>query len=263
MTTPVSGLDENGKPKPIPADGLNIPTDPSDASLEVQDKAEIGIKGAESVDATVSFFLCGPFEASSKTLCDKGGVPLGSKKVEASGTFVSPSATVTSAGRYCFRADFSGDAKEGVPASSDSSATECFIVNPATPELTTQASEPVTIGKSVTDTATLKGTAHKPGTGGPAGSNGSINPKELGGDATGKITFTLYEVVLNGEEEQVCGEKATSNVEAEKNPQEVEVNGDGEYKVSFTPNTAGKYVWVAEYSGDLAEYEQSGPVSVL
>ena len=118
------------------------------------------------------------------------------------------------------------------------------------------------IGKPVTDTATLTGTAHKPGTGGPTGSNGSINPKVLGGDATGKITFTLYSVVLNEEEEPVCGEKAKSNIESEKNPQEVEVKGDGEYKASFTPNAAGKYVWVAEYSGDLPNTNKAGPISM-
>ena len=115
------------------------------------------------------------------------------------------------------------------------------------------------IGKPVTDTGTLTGTAHKPGTGGPTGSDGSINPKELGGDATGTITFTLYKVVFNEEEEPVCGEEAKSNIESEKNPQEVKVKGDGEYKASFTPNAAGKYVWVAEYSGDLPNTNKAGP----
>ena len=120
---------------------MNIPTDPSDASLKVQDKAEITVlPGAPSFSATVSFHLCGPFEMSSETLCEEGGVDIGSKAVKSSGTFVSDSATVTSAGRYCWRADFSGDAK-GVPPSTDSSATECFIVNPATPKITTLAGE--------------------------------------------------------------------------------------------------------------------------
>ena len=132
-TTPVS------EEKAIPEGGLNIPTDPSDASLKVQDKAEIAVTGATSFEGTLSFHLCGPFEASSETLCDKGGVDIGSKEVNSNGTYVSASATVTSAGRYCWRGDFSGDSSKGVPASSDSSASECFIVNPATPKITTQA----------------------------------------------------------------------------------------------------------------------------
>ena len=65
---------------------MNIPTDPADASLKVQDKAEIAVTGATSFSGTVSFHLCGPFEASSETLCDEGGVAIGSKEVKSSGT---------------------------------------------------------------------------------------------------------------------------------------------------------------------------------
>ena len=67
-TTPVS------EGKAIPEAGLNIPTDPADASLKVQDKAEIAVTGATSFSGTLSFHLCGPFEASSETLCEEGGV---------------------------------------------------------------------------------------------------------------------------------------------------------------------------------------------
>ena len=42
-TTPVS------EGKAIPEDGLNIPTDPADASLKVQDKAELAVTGANDV----------------------------------------------------------------------------------------------------------------------------------------------------------------------------------------------------------------------
>ena len=37
------------------------------------------------------------------------------------------------------------------------------------------------------------------------------------------------------------------------------MKGDGEYKASFTPNTAGKYVWVAEYGGDLPNTDKAVP----
>ena len=73
-TTPVS------EGKAIPEDGLNIPTDPADASLKVQDKAELAVTGAKEFKGTLSFHLCGPFEASSETVCDEGGVAIGRRK---------------------------------------------------------------------------------------------------------------------------------------------------------------------------------------
>lgn len=246
VTTPVDG-DGNE----IPAAGLDIPTDPANAALQVKDEAEITVDGVSSFNATVTFHLCGPFAASSTTLCDDsggntGGVQVSSQNITADGTFTSDAATVTAAGRYCWRADFSGDADVGVPDSSDSSESECFLVNPVQPELTTQAGvSPVDFGDPVTDTATLTPTAHQPGTGGPSGStDGSINPATLGGDANGTITFTLFK--------DDCVTPATSNDPSEQNPQTVSVSGDGTYgPVSFTPDEPGDYHWVASYDGDL------------
>ena len=78
-----------------------------------------------------------------------------------------PTATVSAAGRYCWRADFSGDAAKGVPSSSDSSATECFIVNPVKPTLTTSAGNgPVDFGQPVT---TRRCSAAPPTSPAPAG----------------------------------------------------------------------------------------------
>jgi hypothetical protein len=252
VTTPV---DNAGIP--IPAGGLTIPTDPADAALLVKDKADIAVTGASSFNATVTFHLCGPLAAGSTTTCDSGGVQIGSPQaVTANGTFTSAAATVTAAGRYCWRGDFSGDAAIGVPAKSDSSAAECFKVNPVTPTLTTQAGAgPVPFGQPVTDTATLTGTAHKPGTGGPAGStDGSINPATLGGDATGTITFTLYK-------DSSCSVLATGTG---TNPQTQSVSGDGTYgPVSFTPDAPGTYHWVASYGGDSPNTNASSPSACL
>ena len=160
---------------------------------------------------------------------------------------MSPTAIVTAAGRYCWRADFAGDIDIGLPASSDSSTTECFVVNPVKPTIaTTAGAGPVDFGQPVTDTATLTGTAHKPGTGGPTGSAlaGSIDPTTLGGDATGTITFTLYK-----DGGCTLANKATGTG---TNPQTVTVSGDGSYgPVSFTPDAPGTYRWVAQYGGDL------------
>ena len=241
-TTPV----QSDGTTPIPAGGLDIPADPADASLQVKDQAEITVTGVPSFDGTVTFHLCGPFATGTTTLCDNsggntGGVLISSQNITTNGTYTSAAATVTSAGRYCWRADFTSTT-DGVPDSHDSSATECFKVNPVQPTLTTQAgASPVDFGSPVTDTATLTPTAHQPGTGGPAGStDGSINPATLGGDADGTITFTLFK--------DDCTTQATGTG---TNPQTVSVSGTGTYgPVSFTPGEPGDYHWVASYDGD-------------
>jgi hypothetical protein len=176
---------------------------------------------------------------ASGATCATGGVEIGEQSVTQSGTSYGPAATVTAAGRYCWRADFSGDAARGVPAASDSSAGECFVVNPRTPSNSTQAGAgPVDFGQAVTDTATLTGTANRPGTGGQG--NGSINPTTAGAKAGGTITLTLYK-------DDACGAKATGTGD---NPQTVTVDGDGQYEASFTPDAPGHYWWVATYGGD-------------
>jgi hypothetical protein len=217
---------------------------PASGTMDVTDSAAITITGVPSVSSTVSFHLCGPLAANSTTTCDTGGVDIGSKAVTGTSTKVSDPATITSAGRYCWRADFSGDSSVGVPASSDHSSTECFLITPKTPTLaTTAGAGPVDFGNAVTDTASLTGTANEPGTGGPTGSNGSINPVTPGGSAQGTITFALY----NAD----CTTLATGT--GGTNPQTVTVSGDNTSygPVSFTPDAPGTYHWVASYNGDL------------
>jgi hypothetical protein len=250
-TTPV---DNAGTP--IPAGGLDIPGDPLDAAILVRDRAVVDVTGADTVTATLTFHLCGPFPAGSSDLCGEGGVLVDTQNLTTDGTFTSAAATVTSAGRYCWRADFSGDEAAGVPSGSDSAASECFVVNPRQAGLTTLAGAgPVPFGQPVTDTATLTNTAHDPGTGGPAGStDGSINPATLGDDADGTITFTLYK-------DDACTVLATGTG---TNPQTVPVSGNGTYgPVSFIPDAPGTYHWVASYSGDLPNTLASTPTACL
>ena len=149
---------------------------------------------------------------------------------------VSPNAQLTSAGRYCWRAVYSGDEEVGVPGSSDSTVGECFRVTPVTPALPTVAGDDVTLGNPVTDTGNLSGTASQPGS--------PIINGPLGAAAGGTITFTLVK-------KSDCSTLATSNNPAELNPQTVNVSGDAAYPVSFTPNAGGDYSWKATYSGNL------------
>jgi hypothetical protein len=222
-----------------------IPVDSADAKVLVKDKTVLTVNGIASFSGSLSWHICGPTAAASTQLCDgttgNVGVDLGSQAVTAAGTYYSPTATVTSAGRYCFRAEFSGDEAAGVPASSDSRSTECFTVAPVQPTLTTDASDGVEFGQPISDSVTLSGTAHKPGSGGPAGSNGTINPTAFGGDATGAITVVAY------------GPDSCSTVAFTSGS--ITASGDGVYggagsAFEFTPLTPGQYIFVASYAGD-------------
>jgi len=235
-TNPVSAADTTQAPL------STIPGDPNDAKVDVKDKTIIDVTGVTTFAGTISWHICGPTASTSTDLCTSGGVNAGSQNITADGTYYSPTVTVTAAGRYCFRADFTGDSAVGVPGSSDSAATECFTVAPLRASISTTAGADVEFGQPVTDSATLSSTAHQPGTGGPTGSllAGSINPTTLGGDATGQITFTLYKAD--------CTTPATGTG---TNPQTVNVSGNGTYgPVSFTPDAPGTYHWVATYGGD-------------
>ncbi len=225
---------------PTPAAGTETVI-PASGTLTTSDSALLTVSGVSTFSGTLSFSLCGPLALDSLATCTSGGVAISSQTVTASGTYGSGNATVTSVGKYCWRAEFSGDDAAGVPGSSDSSETECFKVTPRQPVLDTDAGDgPVDFGQPVTDTATLTNTANRPGTGGPVGSNGSINPDTPGAKAGGTITFTLYKAD--------CTTPATGTANGSLTRT---VDGDGSYgPVSFTPDAPGTYHWKASYSGD-------------
>ena len=217
---------------------------PANGTLTVTDSALITVDGVTSFTGEVSFHLCGPFAAAATTRCETGGVPAGTKPVTASpSTVASDTMTITAAGRYCWRADFSASDPGGIPPSSDSRESECFLITPRKAGLSTTAGAgPVNFGQPVTDTGTLSNTANHQGSDGPAGSaDGSINPKTAGGPAGGTLTFTLLK--------NDCTTLATGTG---TNPQIVAVSGDAAYgPVSFTPDAPGTYHWRVVYSGDL------------
>jgi hypothetical protein len=203
--------------------------------LAVTDTAVVSIQGGTATPAgSVAFSLC---KVDAPGLCTSGGTDVGSTNLTGASypaTVQSPTAYVTSAGRYCWRATFSGDSANGIPGSSDSSATECFTVDPVNPTLSTTAGADVNLGTAVTDTATLGGTATQP-------ADPVINLTGTGGAAAGgTITFKLY-----GPSNSGCGALVFTSPP-------VTVSGNGTYgPVSFTPTAAGNYHWVAEYSGNL------------
>lgn len=227
VTTPQTGAGAT-----IPSGGLSIGT----GVVAVRDQAVVNLAGGTATPAgSVAFSLC---KVDAPGLCSTGGTAVGSTNLTGASypvTVNSPTAYVTSAGRYCWRATFSGDSANGIPSSSDSSATECFTVNPVTPTLATTAGDDVNLGTAVTDTATLSGLATQP-------ANPVINLTGTSGAAAGgTITFKLY-----GPSDTGCGPLVHTVTPA------TAVSGNGTYgPVSFTPTEPGTYHWVAEYSGNL------------
>jgi hypothetical protein len=100
--------------------------------------------------------------------------------------------------------------------------------------LATTASDDVVLGNSVSDTATLTGTATQP-------ANPIINlTGTAGSPAGGSITFTLY------------GPGNCTTVAYSTPAPGVSVSGDGTYSTpapQFVPTAPGTYHWVASYSG--------------
>jgi hypothetical protein len=196
-------------------------------SVSVSDSATVTVTGVTTWNGTVQFHLRGPIGSPLEVSTDIGQPVAVSNS---SATAQSDTATVTATGDYCWSAHFHSTTN-GVPDSDDNGENECFTVTPVTPDLATQAGAgPVDLGQPITDTATLTGTANKPGT--PV-----INPTTAGGPAGGTIIFTAY------------GPDSCSTVAFTSDP--VSVSGDGTYgPVSFTPTAPGTYHWAAVYSGD-------------
>jgi hypothetical protein len=216
----------------IPAGGLSI----GSGVVAVKDSAIVSLTGGTATPAgSVAFALC---KVDSPGLCTSGGTSVGSTNLTGAAypvTVLSPTAYVTSTGRYCWRATFSGDSANGIASSSDSSASECFMVNPVDPTLATSAGADVYLGNAVTDAATLGGTATQP-------ANPVINLTGAAGAAAGgTITFKLY-----GPSATECGALVYTSPT-------VAVSGNGTYNSpapQFVPAAPGDYHWVAVYSGN-------------
>ena len=247
-------------------------------TVTVKDSAVLEVTGIESFTGTVAFHICGLMASGT---CGTGGVAAGSTPVTGNGTYLSGAVTLTSVGRYCWRADFDSTTK-GVPDATDSrgesagppsSTGECFEVLPVEPTLTTTAwssgnaggsalTEPVAFGTAFYDKATLSGTATEPGTNGgttpgqPGNEYPSINATN-GTAADGTLTFTLKgpDTVTEGTV-TTCSTANAGKLDSTtgSNPQTgVTVSGNGDYFSSgFTPSSPGQFHWVASYSGSTS-----------
>lgn len=209
------------------------------------DTATLSIEGADEWGGTLTWYLCGPVTSDG---CDSTGVKVTERTVSNTSLpadFVSGTATLSSAGRYCWTAHFEPDADTaaaGVDPADDNGVGECFNVAAVTPTLPTSATcsaTPCVLGSTLTDTATLTGAASQPGSGGPSTAYPTINPATPGAAAGGTITWQLF-----------AGDCTTTRTTT---PTSRTVNGNGPYSVTYTTlatDPVGTYTFVANYGGN-------------
>jgi hypothetical protein len=219
----------------------SITTQVSDTEFEiggsVTDSATVSANGPAPT-GDVDFYLCGPEEGIAT--CDASGTFVSSEDLGGATvngqlyTVTSDSVTPTSAGDYCFYAEYPAAQDPNYPdgAFPIDSANECFTVTPQQPTISTEASSagPDPLGTSIDDTAHLGNVATP--------SNGQ----------NGTITFTAYGPHADG---TTCTTVAYTSV--------VNVTGSGDYVASsgsggtFTPTVAGNYNWIASYTPDAGD----------
>jgi hypothetical protein len=167
----------------------------------------------EAPTGTITFNLYG----SNSPTCDGAPAFTNTVPVNGTGTYASSPAPITGPGTYRWVATYSGDANYLPASGACNDPNETFVLDPAQPQIVTQATPTVPLGQSATDTATL---------------SGAFNP-------TGTITFTVY-----GPNDATC-------VSPPAFTSTVPVAGNGAYtSAPFTITAPGTYRWVAAYSGD-------------
>lgn len=226
------------------------------------DQAELKINGTANWGGTLTWYLCGPNVSS----CDTSGYQVTSQTVAntdnsncgADCTYTSGSVSLTSAagtGEYCWHAQFVPDAPTaaaGVKTTDDNGTGECFVITPLTPTLTTSATcgaTPCVLGSTLSDTASLTGTANNPDPANP-GTNSAF-PTIGGGTipADSTISWLVYGPGTGG------AAQCTTAIGAPTNSP-VTVSGDNTaygpvtYTTNHAGDTVGKYEFAASYGGD-------------
>ena len=181
---------------------------------------------------TVTFFLCDPSQVTS-TGCDTGGTQVGTPVTIAAGSATSNNvsgATDTTVGKYCWRAEYTPDAASSgiyLPATHTNATTECFTIAHATP----------TVGTSIAVTGVEPGTLGLTTLGDKATLNGYI------GNTDGEtMTFNLFGPFAPG-----VAPSCTTSIFTTTGTLS---GGVATTSSTFTPTSAGTYVWQASYPGD-------------
>ncbi len=167
-----------------------------------------------SPTGTITFRLFGPGDpACSGTPAFTSTVPVDM----GTGSYGSARFSPTTPGNYRWVAAYSGDANDISATTACGDANESVTVTKATPIITTHASATVTVGGTISDTATLAG----------------------GAAPTGNVLFSAY-----GPNDTSCSGPVVFTSTGS-------VAGNGAYTSgSFDTTTAGTYQFVALYGGD-------------
>jgi hypothetical protein len=174
---------------------------------------------------TITFRLWGPSATADCT-----GTPIftSTKNVSGGGQYTSDSYTPTAVGKYWWIANYSGDANNSSATGACGDTGEGSVVNKASPSIRTNATASITIGGTITDSATL--------------SNATS-------DASGTITFRLFS-------DATCQTEIT--LTAAQSQATVTGNGTFSPSAAYTPTTVGTFYWIASYSGDAKNNPVSG-----
>jgi hypothetical protein len=204
----------------------------------IRDK--VVVSGTSQPVGTIAFHVCGP--TTSAAVCTSGAATY-TVVAENSGAKTSNSSSVTfysvafkpsTAGYYCFAADFTGTAP--FQDSHDNATTECIHILPASPPTSTSPSATTSFTATLSDSATI-GPGNNPG---------------------GTVTFRLYDNLANCSADGTTGLLYTSVVTLSgSNDTKTVGTGDGTATGSNVVSTAGSYEWVVDYSGD-ANNDPSG-----
>jgi hypothetical protein len=183
------------------------------------------LSGGFNPTGFITFSLYGPNDAT----CTTTPIFTTATTVNGNGIYNSERTALTEPGVYRLVAKYSGDANNhpAGPTPCGDIAEQVLVTDPAQPQLTSSASQAVTIGGAIHDTAHLSG----------------------GSNPGGTITFQLY-----GPANSTCaGAPAFTST--------VAVAGNGDHiSQPFVPVTPGGYRWIVSYSGDSHNHP-AGPTA--
>jgi uncharacterized repeat protein (TIGR01451 family) len=170
---------------------------------------------------TITFNLFGPGDST----CSNTPLFTTQVTVSGNGSYSSASFPTPFAGTYHWIASYGGDTANNAVAGACGDTGETVAVALATPTISSQASAGITVGGTVTDTATVSG----------------------GFSPFGTVTFKLY-----GPGDATCSTTAVFTWTSQL------TNGTAT-SGAFTPSVTGTYRWTTSYPGDDNNSPVSGP----
>ncbi len=182
----------------------------SSGAINTKIHDEVTLSGGSSPSGQVTFSVYGPADVSCSTPLETAAVTL------AGGQATSAEFLAQQAGEFRWTAAYAGDPDNEPVELACGAANQASIVSKAAPTLTGVATSAVTVGLTITDTATLAG---------------GVGPGGL-------LTFRAY-----GPEDAACAG-------APRYEEAVAVSGNGPYVPAGFAPAPGLYLWTVEYGGD-------------